>query len=70
MKCIMCSGEMIKKTTPYTIDRKDYHLYVKEIPAYVCERCGEIFYDQAEVEAIENMVKTFEKELSKVKGVA
>ena len=66
----MCEGEMEKRNVPYTVDRQGYHIYLKEIPAFVCKRCGEIFYEEEEVRAIENMIKTFEQELKKVKGVA
>ena len=31
MKCMMCNGEMEKKNVPYSVDRKGYHLYIREV---------------------------------------
>jgi len=38
MKCMFCSGEMEKRKVPYSVDRKGYHLYIREVPAYVCSQ--------------------------------
>jgi len=67
MKCLYCSGEMERELSTYTIDRKRYHLFLEEIPTYVCSRCGEKGYDEEEVEAIQNMIKKLEEEIEKVR---
>jgi len=66
MRCLLCHGEMEKSTVSYTIDRKGYHLFVKEIPAYVCSRCGEKYFDEKEVEAIQNMIKALEEKMQNI----
>lgn len=66
MRCLLCHGEMEKSTVSYTIDRKGYHLFVKEIPAYVCSRCGEKYFDEKEVEAIQNMIKALEEKMQDI----
>ncbi|MEK6581886.1 MAG: YgiT-type zinc finger protein [Nitrospirota bacterium] len=66
MKCLFCNGEMEKKKVAYTVNRKGYHLYVEKIPAFVCSRCGEQFFDEKEVGAIQNMLKAFEEKLEQV----
>ena len=70
MKCLFCSGEMEKSNVAYTVDRKGYHLYVEKIPAYVCSQCGERYFDEKEVNAIQNMLKSFEEKLAEVRKVA
>ncbi len=57
---------MEKSTVSYTIDRKGYHLFVKEIPAYVCSQCGEKYFDEKEVEAIQNMIKALEEKMQNI----
>jgi YgiT-type zinc finger domain-containing protein len=47
----------------YTVDRKGYHLFIEKIPAYVCSQCGEKYFEEKEVEAIQNMIKALEEKL-------
>jgi len=70
MKCLLCKGEMERATVSYTVDRKGYHLFIKRIPAYVCSQCGEKYFEEKEVNAIQNMLKTFEEKLKEVLTVA
>lgn len=46
MKCVICkSGEVEPGTTTFTVDR-DGHTYVlREVPARVCEQCGEPYFE-------------------------
>lgn len=67
MKCLYCKGEMEKTKSTYTIDRKGYLLFIREIPTYICTKCGEKHFEEAEVEAIQNMIKTLETEITKVR---
>jgi YgiT-type zinc finger domain-containing protein len=66
MKCLLCSGEMEKSTVSYTVDRKGYHLFIKNIPAYVCSQCGEKYFMEKETKAIQNMIKALEEKLQDV----
>jgi len=66
MRCLLCHGEMEKSTVSYTIDRKGYHLFVKQIPAYVCSQCGEKYFDEKEVEAIQNMINALEEKMQNI----
>jgi YgiT-type zinc finger domain-containing protein len=70
MKCLLCKGKMEKKSVAYTVDRKGYHLFIEKIPAYVCSRCGEKYFEDKEVGAIQDMLKTFEKNLKRVSMAA
>lgn len=66
MKCLLCGGEMEKSTVAYTVDRRGYHLFIEKIPAYVCSQCGERYFEEKEVEAIQNMIKALEEKLQEV----
>lgn len=62
MKCIHCKGEMKRRTAPFQIDRKGYHLLFDAIPAWVCIQCGEVYFEETEVDAIQEVLKKLDKE--------
>ncbi|MDY0170969.1 MAG: YgiT-type zinc finger protein [Thermoguttaceae bacterium] len=61
MKCIHCQGEMKRGITPLHIDRKGCHLTLEAIPAWVCTQCGEAYFDEKQVDAIEDLVESIEQ---------
>jgi YgiT-type zinc finger domain-containing protein len=70
MKCIHCNGEMERKTSPFQIDRKGYHLTLEKIPAWVCTQCGEAYFEESEVEEIHKMIETLDRETKKLSTAA
>ncbi len=52
---------MERGTTPLHIDRKGCHLMLKAVPAWVCTPCGEPYFDEKEVDAIEDLVESIEQ---------
>lgn len=67
MKCMFCGGEMEKKNVPYSIDRRGYHLYLREVPACVCSQCGENYFEEEDVEEIQVIIRTIEQHIDKLK---
>ncbi len=61
MKCIHCQGQMKRGTTPLHIDRKGCHLMLEAVPAWVCTQCGQAYFDEKEVDAIEELVESVEQ---------
>lgn len=61
MKCIHCQGHMKKGTVPFQIDRKGCHLMLESVPAWVCDQCGEAYFEENEVDAIQDMIKSIEQ---------
>ena len=66
MNCIHCKGNMEKGTAPFQVDRKGYHLLFDAIPAWVCTQCGESYFDEAEVDAIQKVLQKLDKEAEKL----
>ncbi len=60
MKCIQCKGEMERKSAPYHIDRKGYHLQLEAVPAWVCKQCSEAYFEAAEVDSIQNLIRNLD----------
>ena len=53
---------MRRGTTPFHIDRKGCHLILDEVPAWVCEQCGESYFEEKEVDAIQALIVSIEKQ--------
>ncbi len=70
MKCIHCQGKMEKGVAPFHIDRKGYHLTLDSVPAWVCRQCREIYFDEPEVNSIQEIIQTLEERTGKLTAVA
>jgi len=70
MKCIYCNVEMKRGTAPFHIDRKGIHISLDEIPAWVCPQCGETFFEEKEVNSIQDLVKVIEEQTEKFSKTA
>ncbi|MBI4826176.1 MAG: YgiT-type zinc finger protein [Nitrospirae bacterium] len=66
MKCIYCQGAMVRKAAPFHIDRKGYHLLFDAIPAWVCNQCGEAYFEETEVDAIQAVLRKIDQETEKL----
>jgi len=64
MKCIHCHGEMERKTEPFQIDRKGYHITLDAVPAWVCSQCGEASFEEREVEALQSFLGTLDESIA------
>ena len=58
MKCKICSAELKKSKVNHIIDLDDHIIIIKEVPALVCEQCGEYFLETDIALKIERMVET------------
>ena len=61
MKCMYCKGTLAKKRVSYAGTRKGYHLIVNDVPAWVCEQCGEPLFDEETVDAIQEMLQEVDR---------
>lgn len=68
MKCIHCQGQMRRATTPFHIDRKGCHLMLDAVPAWVCEQCGEAYFEEKEVDTIQDLVRAIEAKVEALAG--
>ena len=57
MNCIHCHGQMKRSSAPFHVDRKGYHLVFDTVPAWVCEQCGEAYFEEREGTAIQSAIK-------------
>ena len=61
MNCVHCQGKMKRSTAPFHVDRNGYyHLVVDSVPAWVCGQCGEAYFDEREVDAIQQAIRSLD----------
>jgi len=61
MKCIHCQGTMKKGFAPLHIDRKGCHLTLDNVPAWVCGQCGEAYFEEAEVNIVQELITVIDQ---------
>ena len=60
MKCVICKqGETVQGAVTVTLERGEMTLVVKNVPAQVCEVCGEEYIDE---DASQRLSEVAEKE--------
>lgn len=52
---------MARGTAPFHIDRDGYHVMLEAVPAWVCSQCGEVFLEEAEVDAIQELIRDMDE---------
>jgi YgiT-type zinc finger domain-containing protein len=54
--CNVCHGKVEKKLTTFTQWYRERFVIVENVPAWVCERCGETYYDPDIAEQVQSLV--------------
>ena len=65
-----CKGKMKRRTAPFQIDRKGYHLTLDQIPAWICTQCGEVYFEESEVEAIQRVIQSVDEGTKRLQEAA
>jgi len=55
-ECNVCHGTLKQILTTYTQQYKGRLIVVENVPAWVCEQCGETYYDPDIVERIQALI--------------
>ena len=62
MSCVHCHGNMNRSMAPFHVDHASYHLSFDTIPAWICNQCGEVYFEEREVSAIQNAVNNLDRQ--------
>jgi YgiT-type zinc finger domain-containing protein len=65
-----CQGEMARGTAPFHIDRKDIHVSLDSVPEWVCMQCGEVYFEEAEVNAVQDIIRAIDEQTGKLARTA
>ena len=52
---------MEKGTAPLHIDRKGCHLTLDNVPAWICSQCGEAYFEESEVAAVQELITVIDQ---------
>ena len=55
-RCPLCGGEKRMGTTTFAVDLKFGVVVVRDVPAFVCETCGDSWIDDPVAEKLEAVV--------------
>ena len=61
MECSHCKSDLEPGRTTYTANRHGYHLRLDDIPAWICQQCGEPVFEERVVEAIQQLLMTLDE---------
>jgi len=53
----MCKGNMKPDKINYSVDLNARFILIKDVPALVCDQCGEQFLDNEILQKIEDIIK-------------
>lgn len=57
MSCFFCKGQTVEKTTKFIVDLGPCVVIVKNVPALVCQQCGEASYSSEVAQQLEKIVE-------------
>jgi YgiT-type zinc finger domain-containing protein len=58
MKCLYCQAPVTRGAAPVEVDRNGYRLAWHAVPAWICSRCGQAYFERPEVDMVRTAVKT------------
>jgi YgiT-type zinc finger domain-containing protein len=56
---------MARKKTAYAINKNGYHLVIDDVPAWVCQQCGEPYFEGQEVDVIQEVIRAVDSRILK-----
>ena len=65
-----CKGKMERGYAPFHIDRNGYHLTLEAVPAWICTQCGEVYFEESEVERIQSAIARLDENVSQLAKAA
>ena len=60
-KCSFCEGNLQRGTTEFVARVEDEVIVIKEVPAYICEQCGESYYAPEISRKIDEIMREFHR---------
>ena len=66
MFCVLCKGTMSYGKVNFPVDAGKTFVLVKDVPAYVCEQCGEYFLEDTVAEAVEKIAHNARNSVSEI----
>ena len=66
MNCILCRANLTKGRVNHIVDLREGIIIIKNVPANVCNQCGEYYLDTKTAMELENMVDKIKRNKAEV----
>jgi YgiT-type zinc finger domain-containing protein len=66
MKCILCKANLTKGNVKHIVDLGEGIIIIKNVPANICEQCGEYYLDTKTALELETMIDEIKKNKAEV----
>lgn len=66
MNCILCKANLTKGNVNHIVDLGEGIIIIKNVPANICEQCGEYFLDTKIALKLESLVDEIKKNKAEV----
>jgi len=60
-RCSLCKGKLQEGKTEFTVKAGKEVISIKEVPAYVCQECGEAYFAPEISRKIDKVMRDFHK---------
>ncbi|MBI3920029.1 MAG: type II toxin-antitoxin system MqsA family antitoxin [Armatimonadetes bacterium] len=70
MKCFHCQAKLQRGLTTFTDSKNGYVIMLHDVPAWVCPQCGESLFDNASVRGIQEVVRSLDEGVEKLRRAA
>lgn len=67
--CPLCGGKKTEGFSTFTVDLKTGVLVIREVPAEVCDQCGESWIADKTAEKLEKITNEFKQKMAQVEVV-
>ncbi len=65
MECT-CGGVLTHGKSSYSVSGEHYYFVIEDIPAFKCNRCGKILFEDDVVDKIKSLIKRVERETKEI----
>ncbi len=65
MQC-KCGGVLIDGKSSHKISEDNFYVIIENIPAYKCQRCGKVLFDEETTTKIKKMANRLRKDVSEI----
>ena len=66
MNCVLCKADLTKGRVNHIVDFGEKIIIIKNVPASICEQCGEYYLDTKTAMELESMVDEIKKNKAEV----
>lgn len=67
MPCYYCKNKLKAKKVTYNINRQGYDVILRDVPTFVSQECGEMFFDEKSVDKIQSLIQEVDKKAKMVR---